>query len=64
MEKLNVCMQDLTLSLAVHLGLEATLINYENIIVMAVFKLHTVLTVLHVEHSSVRSYWLFNFCCI
>ena len=35
-----------SLSLTVHLGQEATLINYTNAIVIAVFELRTLLTVL------------------
>jgi len=35
-----------SLSLIVHLGLEVILLNYTNVIVIAVFELHTLLIVL------------------
>jgi len=44
--QLNDSVCKTSLSLTVHLGLEATLINYTNDIVMAMFELHILLIVL------------------
>jgi len=43
--QMNVCMQNF-FELSMHLGLEAVLINYTDVIVLAVFELHTLLIVL------------------